>query len=88
MKAGGAGMTKKKPSEKNQRIVAEILTRFMFTKNMDEVMKVWDEIYEEYGLCDDPFTNIPCTPKEYYNSKLEYERQLMIERYGHCDGLE
>ena len=88
MKTGGAGMTKKKPSEKSQLIVAEILTRFMFTKNMDDVMKVWDEIYEEYGLCDDPFTKTPCTPKEYYNSKLEYERQLMIERYNHCDGLE
>ena len=33
-----------KMSERDQRIAAEILTAFMFTKTMDDVMKVWKEI--------------------------------------------
>lgn len=71
-----------------QKVVADILTQFMFTKDMDEVIKVWDNIYEQYGLCQDPFTRCPCTPEEYCESVLEYERQTMIDRYGHCDGLD
>lgn len=30
----------------------------------------------------------PITPEEYAKNKLEYDRQTMIERYGHCDRLE
>lgn len=83
-------MAKAKPkiTERDQRIAAEILTSFMFTKDLDEVIEVWNKIYEKYGLCNDPFTHTPCTPKEYCENQLEYERQTMIERYGHCDGLE
>lgn len=83
-------MAKKKPkiTKRDQEIVASILTQFMFTKDMDEVIEVWKRIYEEYGLCDDPFTHTPCTPVEYFKNQLEYEKQAMIERYGHCDGLE
>lgn len=32
--------------------------------------------------------NTPCAPEEYCKNRLEYDRQTMIERYGHCDGLE
>lgn len=71
-----------------QKVAVDILTQFMFTKDMDEVIKVWDNIYQQYDLYSDPFTGVPCTPEEYYESQLEYERQTMIERYGHCDGLE
>lgn len=83
---------KRKISEKeiriSQRVATEILTQFMFTRTMEDVMKVWQEVYEQYGLCDDPFTGTPCTPEEYDNNRLEYDKQTMIERYGHCDGLE
>ena len=77
-----------KITERDQRIASDILTQFMFTKTMDDVIKVWDKIYKQYELCSDPFTGIPLTQKEYCESKLEYERQTMIEKYGHCDGLE
>jgi hypothetical protein len=70
-----------------QKVAAEILTEFMFVKNMDDVNLVWDDICKRYGLCDDPFTHTPCTPEEYAKNSLEYDRQRMIERYGHCDGL-
>ena len=81
------GKTPKITNEK-QRIVAEILTRFMFAKDVDEVLKVWQDIYDQYELCSDPFTDTPCSRKEYFENQLEYEKQTMIEKYGHCDGLE
>lgn len=77
-----------KITKRDQRIVAKILTQFMFTTNMDDVVSVWKEVFDEYGLCEDPFTRTPCTPDEYCENSLEYDRQVMIERYGHCDGLE
>lgn len=77
-----------KITKRDQRIVASVLTEFMFTKTMDEVVKVWEEVFKQYELCYDPFTHTPCTPEEYCKNKLEYEKQIMIEKYGHCDGLE
>lgn len=71
-----------------QKVAADILTQFMFTKDMDDVIKTWKDIYKQYELCDDPFTHTPCTPEEYSKNRLEYDKQVMIERYGHCDGLE
>ena len=79
---------KPKITKRDQRIAAEILTRFMFTNDMDDVMRVWKDVYEQYSLCEDPFTRTPCTPDEYCKYSLEYDKQTMIERYGHCDGLE
>lgn len=81
-------MAKAKITKQEQRTAATILTQFMFTKNMDDVMRVWKEVYKQYDLCDDSFTHTPCTPDEYYKNQLEYEKQSMIELYGHCDGLE
>lgn len=81
-------MKQRKLTKTMQKVAAEILTEFMFTKDMDEVIKVWSEIYEQYGLCKDPFTDTPCTPEEYSKNKLEYERQIMMEKYGHYDGLD
>ena len=71
-----------------QKVAVDILTQLLFTRNMDEVIEVYNKVKEQYDLYDDPFTGIPCTPEEYCESKLEYEKQIMIERYGHCDGLE
>ena len=79
---------KRKTTKKEQQVAADILIRFMFTKDMDEVIKVWHDIFDEYELCSDPFTDTPCTFEEYCKNKIEYEKQLMIEEYGHCDGLE
>jgi hypothetical protein len=71
-----------------QKAAADILMEFMFTNDMDEVIKAWQRVFERYGLYSDPFTSCPCTPEEYCKSRLEYEKQSMIEMYGHCDGLE
>ena len=78
----------KKVTKTMQKVAADILMEFMFTKDMDEVIEVWQRVFERYGLYSDPFTGVPCTPEEYCESQLEYEKQTMIEQYGHCDGLE
>lgn len=75
-------------TEKEQQIAAEILTAFMFTKDMNDVMRVWDEIFKSYELYRDPFTECPCSAQEYTKNKAEQQKQLMHELYGHCDGLE
>ena len=77
-----------KITKRDQHVAAEILTQFMFTRDMKDVMRVWDEVYKQYDLCEDPFTRTPCTPEEYHKYSLEYEKQTMFELYGHCDGLE
>lgn len=77
-----------KITKTTQKVAIDILTQFMFTKDMDEVIKVWDNICKQYDLCQDPFTGCPCTLEEYCKNQIEYEKQTMIEKYGHCDGLE
>ena len=79
---------KKIPSDKEQRIAADILTAFMFCETMEEIHKIWNDIYKQYALCDDPFTHTPCSSKEAIENKLEFEKQTMMQKYGHCDGLE
>lgn len=83
-------MTIKKPkiTDKMQEVAADILTQFMFTRTMEDVYEVWKMVYEQYELCDDPFTQTPCSLKECCKNSLEYDRQLMMKRYGHCDGLD
>ena len=75
-------------TEHDQKLVTSILTKFMFAKDIDEVVKIWNEIFKEYELWHDPFTGCPCCFDEYSKNSLEYDKQKMIEKYGHCDGLE
>lgn len=84
----GTTPTLHKKSKRDQQVAADILTAFMFTKDMGEVVAVWHELFREYELCSDPFTQTPVIPEEYAKNRLEYDRQTMIEQYGHCDGLE
>lgn len=81
-------MERRKISERDRKVAAEILKQFRFVKDMNEVLKTWDNIYKQYDLCDDPFTHTPISPEEYAKNSLEYQKHVMIERYGHCDGLE
>lgn len=81
-------MKEKKITHMEQRIAANILTAFMFTKTMDDVSRIWDEIFEEYQLHLDPFTYTPCSTKEYINGIKERAIQTLHAQYGHADGLE
>ena len=62
-------------SENDKRIVAEILTQFMFVNSIYDFVNIWDEIFTKYELREDPFTGCICTEEQYYESKKEYERQ-------------
>ena len=71
-----------------QKVAADVLMEFMFARDMNEVIETHNRVFERYGLCEDPFTRCPCTPEEWCKSQLEYEKQMMIEQYGHCDGVD
>ena len=81
-------MARLRKREIEQETAANILVQFTFIKSMEEFEKTFYEIFNLYGLCDDPFTHLPCSPREYSKNSLEYCRQIMIEKYGYCDGLE
>ena len=81
-------MKYKKVTQTMQKVTVDILTQFMCTRNMYEVIDVYNKVMEEYELCSDPFTHTPCTFEEYCKNCIEYERQYMDEMYGHHDGLE
>lgn len=54
----------------------------------EEIIAVINKHEEKYALCHDPFTGMLCTLEEYMENSLEYAKQTMIGRYGHCDGLD
>ena len=81
-------MKERKITPTMQKVAADILMQFMFIHNIDDAIDVYKRVMEQYNLYEDPFTGVPCTPEEWAESKLEYEKQVMIEKYGHCDGLE
>lgn len=74
--------------EIQQETAANILICFSFIESMDEFWETYNDVFKTYDLCDDPFTYLPCSPREYAKNSLEYAKQTMIEKYGHCDGLE
>ena len=54
----------------------------------EEIWAIVQKHVDGYGLCEDPFTRMICTSDEYAKNSLEYDRQTMYEKYGHCDGLD
>lgn len=80
--------SRRKITTRDQKVAADILTEFTFVNNMDEFWSAYNDIFKRYDLCDDPFTNLPISTEEYCKNKLSYEKQSMIEMYGHCDGLD
>lgn len=77
-----------KTTDKVQQAVADVLTQFMFCNTDEERIETFKRIEDEYGIETDPYTLCPCTTKEYLKNNLQYQKDIMIEKYGHCDGLE
>lgn len=73
-------------TEKEQKVAVDILEELILLNC--PCGDLIDRLMEKYELMRDPFTCLPCTPKEYSKNSLEYDKQTMIERYGHCDGLD
>lgn len=74
-----------KITDRDQKLVAEILTRFMFCNDYSEVMDEWNKIFKDYDLWSDPFTGCPVSSKEYSKAQEEYNKQKMIDRYGYYE---
>ena len=88
-------MKQKKITHTMQKVAVDILGDFevlMMTHNgpytFEEILGIVQKHVDDYGLCKDPFTMMICTSKEYAENSLEYDRQIMMDLYGHCDGLD
>ena len=88
-------MKQKKITHTMQKVAVDILQDFeilVMTHNgpytFEEIWGIVQKHVDDYGLCEDPFTRMICTSKEYAENSLEYDRQIMMDLYGHCDGLE
>ena len=88
-------MKQKKITHTMQKVAVDILKDFeilaMTHNDPYTFEEIWDIVQKHvdgYGLCKDPFTGMICTSKEYAENSLEYEKQVAIERFGHCDWLE
>lgn len=88
-------MKQKKITHTMQKVAVDILQDFeilLMTHNgpytADEIIAIMNKHEKWYGLCEDPFTRMLCTSDEYTKNSLEYDRQIMYEKYGHWDGLE
>ena len=69
-------------------ILEDIEAYMMSVKEVpNEILEIFNKYKKKYELCEDPFTQMVCTTKEWAKNSLEYDKQLMMERYGHCDGL-
>lgn len=82
-----------KITNKMQEVAVDILEElevYMMTHDdvPKEIIEIFDKMFKKYNLQCDPFTQMVCTTKEWAKNSLEYDRQLMMERYGHCDGLD
>lgn len=88
-------MKQKKVTHTMQKVAVNILSDFevlMMTHNgpysAEEIWAIMEKHAKNYELCDDPFTRMWCTNKEYAENNLEYEKQLACDKYGHCDWLD
>lgn len=83
-------MKKKKefnPTNSAQEAAVDIMMEFIFLEDFSKetIYKILDKIEAKYQLCEDPFTRLPCTTKEYFKNSEEYNRQLMEEKYGYWE---
>ena len=88
-------MKQKKITSTMQKVAVDILGDFeilTMTHNgpytFEEIWAIVQKHVDSYWLCEDPFMRMICTSEEYAKNSLEYDRQIMYEKYGHWDGLE
>ena len=81
---------KKKPriTSTMQNVAIDVLNEFAVARTMDDVVQAFYKVMERYDLHSDPFTGFPVTFETFCKNSLERNKQEMIARYGHCDGLE
>lgn len=74
-------LTKDSPviTKNSQKTASYILTKFMYICDMEDFLSVWNDIFDTFNLCIDPFNHLPCTPDEYSKNSLDYSKHLMVE---------
>ena len=77
-------MKQKKITHPMQKVAVDILGDFevlTMTHNgpyaFEEIWAIVQKHVDYYGLCEDTFTRMICTSKEYAENSLEYDRQTM-----------
>lgn len=81
-------MSRKRRFDILQEAAADCCIRIMMEAEtaphcaLEALRRVYDEIHEAYGLCTNPFTHLPCSEYEYFQSLASYDRQCMEDRYG------
>ena len=75
----------KKITEPMQKVAVDILVELSFVQNGEQFDEVYEKMFRKYGLHHDPFTDLPCTNKEYEQSAKEYYKQKMIEIFGYWE---
>lgn len=85
----------KKITDTMQKVAVDILSDFEILTmahngpyTFEEIWTIMEKHAKNYELCDDPFTRMWCTIKEYCENSLEYEKQLAEQKFGHCDWLD
>lgn len=75
-----------KVTHEMQEVAVDILTDleiFLFIKGktvaLEKIKTIIDVNRVKYNLCEDPFTGLTCTSREYAENSLEYQRQAMKE---------
>lgn len=81
-------MKKRKLTEKECQVASDILCDYIVSHRDTFNVDFFNRVMSNYDLMKDPFTSFPCTSKEYAENSMEYSRQCMIEKYGHCDDLD
>lgn len=69
-------------------ILQELEVYMMTEENVpQQIIDIYNKMYKKYELCDDPFTGMCCTDVDFFKSATEMEKQIMVQKYGHHDGI-
>ena len=74
-----------KITKEMQKVAFHILNHFEYINSMEELIEEFNKMRDYYGLCEDPFTRSVCLPEDYEKYCLEYNKQLMEEKFGYCE---
>ena len=71
-------MKTNKISNLTQHVAAKILSSFVFCSSAEDVKRVTEKVMAEYGLCKEPFSGFPCTPKDYRKNQCNNSNEHCV----------
>ena len=76
-------ITRENVTDLMQEVAVDILTNFVLADNMKDVYRVYDEMFEKYGLMQDPYTFFPCTRERFMKNKVKFENKIARKEFSH-----